>query len=86
MAILFSYEAKKELKTFTPDNKENVSQTVNLLSTNNFREQNKIDLCLEEKGHKIWAFIFGPVWIGFHECINGDICVDQVSIRSRFRQ
>ena len=85
MTIWLSESAKQELKSFSNDNKNNVAEAVALLSDDSYREKNQIDLCLIENGCKMWALVAGRVWLAFHEDTNGDICVDWVSLRSRFR-
>jgi mRNA-degrading endonuclease RelE of RelBE toxin-antitoxin system len=86
MAIAFSRSAEKELSSFSREEKEYIAHAVSLMENENFRELNKIDLCIEENGCGIWAMTFGPAWVAFHDVEGGDICVDWISIRSRFRQ
>ena len=85
MAIWFSRSAKLELKSFSAENKSKVSEALDLLGIDSYREQNKIDLCLAEQGCDIWGLVVGEVWLAFHRDDENDICVDWVSIRSRFR-
>lgn len=84
MAIWLSEPAKLELKSFSSENKDKVSEAISLLGDNNYREQNKVDLVFIEEGYKIWQLIVGIVWLAFHY-YNGDLCIDWVSLRSRFR-
>lgn len=85
MATWLSQSAKQELKSFSQENKGKVSEAISLLEDNNYREQNKVDLCLIEEGYNIWSLVVGRVWLAFHEDNHRDICVDWVSLRSRFR-
>ena len=84
MAIWLSDPAKQELISFSSEDKEKVSEAISFLEDANYREQNKIDLVLIEESYKIWGLVVGRVWLAFHED-NPDICVDWVSLRSRFR-
>ncbi len=85
MAIWFSHSAKLELKSFSVENQTKVSEAIELLNIDSYREQNKIDLCLVEQGFAIWGLVVGEAWIAFHNDNASDICVDWVSTRSRFR-
>ena len=76
--------SEDELKRYTKENQEIVAVVVRILEDDNFREQNKIDLVLEEDGHRIWALIYGVVWIAFHED-GDDIKIVHISWKSRFK-
>jgi RNA-splicing ligase RtcB len=86
MSIQISQSAETVIKSFNREDQEKVNQIMSLLEDENFRELNKIDLCLEENGYKIWAMTYGPVWVAFHNIKSNDICVDWVTIKSKFRQ
>jgi hypothetical protein len=81
----FSEPAEKELKRFATEDQQEVAEAISLVEGDIYREQNKLDLNLVEQGFKIYSLIVGGVWLGFHDDTNGDICVDWVSLRSRFR-
>ena len=84
MSIWLSDPAKEELISFLPEDRDKVSEAISFLEDSSYREQNKIDLVLIEEGHKIWGLVVGRVWLAFHED-SSDICVDWISLRSRFR-
>lgn len=85
MATWLSESSKQELKSFSPENQEKVSEAISLLEDTKFREQNKVDIVLVEEGYKIWSLVVGRVWLAFHEDNYPDIYVVWVSLRSRFR-
>jgi hypothetical protein len=80
-----SEPAENELKGFAYEDQEKVANAISLLEDDSYREQNKLDLNLIEKGYRIHSLIVGMVWLGFHKDAGGDVCVDWVSLRSRFR-
>jgi mRNA-degrading endonuclease RelE of RelBE toxin-antitoxin system len=80
----FSEPAEKELKRFNRADQQRVSTAISLLEDETFRQQNKLDLNLREGGYKIWALVTGIVWLAFHEDNDEKICIDWVSLRSRF--
>jgi hypothetical protein len=85
MTIWFPQSAKQELKSLSFQNQREVSDTISLLEDENYREQNKIDLCLVAEGYMIWSLVVGEVWLAFHRGTHTDIYIDWLSIRSRFR-
>ena len=85
MAIWLSESAKQELRSFSTEDQEKVSEAISLLEDTKYREQNKVDLVLIEEGYKIWSLVVARVWLAFHEENQPDICVVWVSLRSRFR-
>ncbi len=84
MTVCLSQSSKQELQSFSSEYQGRVSEAISFLENDSFREQNRIDLVLIEEGYKIWALVVGEVWLSFHED-NGNLCVDWVSLRSRFR-
>lgn len=85
MATWLSESSKQELKSFSYEDQEKVSEAISLLEDAKYREQNKVDLVLVEEGYKIWSLVVGRVWLAFHGGNNPDIYVVWVSLRSRFR-
>ena len=85
MATWLSESSKQELKSFSYEDQEKVSEAISLLEDTEYREQNKVDLALIEEGYKIWSLVVGGVWLAFHEENQPDTCVVWVSLRSRFR-
>ena len=83
--VWFCEPAEKELKRFARDDKNNIAIAVSYLEDDIYRKQNKLDLNLIEEGFQIYSLIIGNVWLGFHEGDDGDVWVDWVSLRSRFR-
>jgi hypothetical protein len=83
--VWLSEPAENELKGFAPDYQQEVAEAISLLEDDSYREQNKLDLNLIEKGHKLYSLLVGAVWLGFHEDTSDSVCVDWVSLRSRFR-
>lgn len=84
-SVWFCEPADNELKRFASDDTDNVAIAVSYLENDVYREQNKIDLNLIEEGFQIYSIIIGSVWLGFHADDNGNVWVDWVSLRSRFR-
>ncbi len=84
MVIWFSQSAKQGLRSLSYQNQREVSDAISLLEDENYREKNKIDLCLVAEGYQIWSLVIGEVWLAFHRAIHTDICIDWLSIRSRF--
>jgi mRNA-degrading endonuclease RelE of RelBE toxin-antitoxin system len=86
MAIIWFCEpAESELKRFSQEDQQKVSDAVFLLGNDDYRNQNKLNLNLIEHGFNIYSLLVGRVWLAFHEDSNGDVRVDWVSLRSRFR-
>jgi len=85
MAIWLSEPSKQELKSFSSEDQEKVSDTITFLENAKYREQNKVDLNLVEEGYKIWSLVMDRVWLAFHEDNLPDIYVVWMSLRSRFR-
>jgi len=81
----FSEPAENELKRFIYEDQQHVAKAISLLEDDSYRERNKLDLNLIEEGYNIYSLIVGTVWVGFHEDTDENICVDWVSLRSRFR-
>ena len=82
--VWFSEPAEQELKRFANKDQQKVADAVSLLEDDIYREQNKLDLNLVEQGFKIYSLIIGGVWLGFHNDSRNSVCVDWVSLRSRF--
>lgn len=85
VTVWFSEPAETQLMGFATEDREKVNRAVSLLENDSYRAQNQLDLNLIEQGFSIYSLIVGTVWLGFHEDTNGDICVDWVSLKSRFR-
>lgn len=83
--IFLSEAAKEELRRFSPDDQQEVVRAISFLEDEEFREQNKMDLCLREDEFDIWALVVGTIWLGFCTSPNGSIRVVWLSLRSRFR-
>jgi hypothetical protein len=83
--VWLSEPAESELKRFAPKYQQFVADAITLLENDYYREQNKLDLNLVEQGFSLYSLVVGGVWFGFHEDHNGDIYVDWISLRSRFR-
>ena len=83
--VFFSALAKEELKQMSPADRKGVSRAISFLQEDSLREQNKIDLCLNENGCDLWALIVGRIWLGFYIHNNGSVCVTHISLRSLFR-
>lgn len=80
-----SEPAEDEFNRFAPTDQQDVSEAISLLEDNVYRERNKLDLNLIEEGFRLYSLVVGGVWLGFHDHTDGDICIDWVSLRSRFR-
>ncbi|HEX75766.1 MAG TPA: hypothetical protein G4O12_04195 [Dehalococcoidia bacterium] len=80
-----SESATDELASFSKTDQQSVSAAISLLKQDKYRNQNKVDFNLVEGGYKIWALFVDVVNLAFHELPNGDICVDWLSLRSKFR-
>ncbi len=83
--VWLSEPAENELREFVLRDQQKVADAITLLENDNYREQNKLDLNLIEQGYNLYSLLVGGVWLGFHEDHNNDICVDWLSLRSRFR-
>lgn len=86
MAIVWLSEpAENEFNGFAPADQQDVSEAISLLEDDSYRERNKLDLNLIEQGFRLYSLVVGRVWLGFHDHTNGAVCIDWVSLRSRFR-
>ncbi len=83
--VWLSEPAENELKRFASEDRQKVADAIRLLEDDNYREQNELDLNLVEQGFSLYSLLVGGAWLGFHEDHNGDICVDWISLKSRFR-
>ena len=86
MSVLLARTAKQELISFSPEDRDKVSEAIALLENDNYRERNKIDLCIMQDGCEIWGFEVDYIWLAFHYIDENNICVDWASIKSKFRR
>jgi hypothetical protein len=80
-----SEPAENELRGFATNRQQAVADAISLLEDDSYRKQNKLDLNLVEKGYRLYSLLVGTVWLGFHEDTSDSVCVDWISLRSRFR-
>lgn len=86
MAIIWLCEpAENELKQFSHEDRQKVFDAISLLGNDDYRNQNKLNLNFTERGFSIYSLLVGRVWLAFHEDSKGDVWIDWVSLRSRFR-
>jgi len=86
MAVIWFCEpAENELKQFSHEDQQEVSGAISLLGNDDYRNQNKLNLNLVERGFNIYSLLVGRIWLAFYEDSSGDVWVDWVSLRSRFR-
>jgi len=80
-----SEPAENEFNGFALPDQQDVSEAISLMEDDSYREHNKLDLHRIEQGFRLYSLVVGGVWLGFHDHTNGTVCVDWVSLRSRFR-
>ncbi len=83
--VFFSALAENELRSFGPDDQEQVARVIDLLKDDSFREYNKTDLILIENGYDVWGVCVGRIWLAFMEEDSNVVKVVHISMLSRFR-
>jgi hypothetical protein len=84
--VWFSEPAENELCGFSMEDAQYVADAANRLLDGKYRERNKIDINHKENGFNIYGLADEYVWLSFHIEPDGDICIDWVSLRSKFRR
>lgn len=68
------------IKKMSPGEQEEVARAISLLEDDEFREYNKVDLCLVEDGMRVWNLSVGKIWMAFVEEEDGSVTVVHLNI------
>jgi hypothetical protein len=83
--VKLSKSTIEELASFEETERQKAFAALSLLKQDKYRNQHKTDFNHVESGYKIWGLFTEEINISFHELPNGNVCVDWVSLRSKFR-
>ena len=84
--IILTTHAKEELKTFSFEDQLVVADAISAIEDDSYRGQRKIDFCVLEDKHQIWAVLVDYVWLAFYEVGGGDAVIFHLSLLSKFRR
>jgi hypothetical protein len=83
--ISHSPAVKDEINNYSLQNRLKVSDIVICLEHNRYREEIKANLNLKINGDDVWAMTKNHLWTAFTKD-TGNICIEWVSLISRFRR
>ncbi len=77
--------AFSSIQSYSKNTRTEISDVINLLEQDIYRNQNKIDYDDTIDECKVYGLITHGISLSFHENNKGEVCVDFVTLYSKFR-